>query len=151
MRHLALIVSTAVVCLFYSTVYAQETTAAALLAINKKMVKHMDILKDMRKGVRPDDRFNVDQMWAVVLQKGLEANAITDLLIIREKMLNQGDRETVNDVFTNHKILFADSCNESIKYLNVMIGSAQSPGLALEGEHLRGDIMAVCDRVRSIK
>ena len=151
MRYFALIISTVVVCLIHPSVYAGEPNAAYMLDMAEKLNGHRRTLVEMRKGVPSDDWFNVLELMSNALKSTDDAYALAILLYLRSNMVDKSDWAVVNVVLKHEKTSFEATCRTNIERINVQIGSARSPGVVSEGEHLRDDLVAVCDRVKSMK
>ena len=148
MRYFALVIS---LCFIHLSAYADDANATYMWQMAKKLNQHFGNLNNMHGSLPPSDASITDELGFVAIGRSSEVSTIKDLLYLRSRMVDKSDWAEVNGILTNWRTLFVDFCPESIKHINAQIGLAKSPAVVSEGEHLRDDLVEVCDRLKRLK
>ena len=122
-----------------------------MFQLGSKLNRHVVTLTDMYSSLSVTDQAFANTITNATTIRAIQLINIGELLSIAERMVDKSDWAVVHKSITNYKNLFDSSCIANVQLINKSLGLARSTAVVSEAEHLRDDLAAVCDRVKSMR
>ncbi|WP_425953024.1 hypothetical protein [Ralstonia pseudosolanacearum] len=117
----------------------------------KSLLSHERALNDLRPALKGEDRVTVFEIEEVTM--GIEAplDQIGNLLMLREAMIADADRQEVSQVLKIQAEGFSKLCSLNATQLNASMGFAHNAALVLEAQEIKKLLSNACTVVESLR